>query len=285
MAQSVVSFQSHVSCGYVGNSAAAFSLQCLGVEVWPVHTCQLSAHAGHPWARGSLHPLEEVTALVEGLRDGGILDGVQGVLSGYLSQAGMAQVVRQAVLAARPALFLCDPVMGDETAEGGGRLYTAPGIPQAVRTALVALAEVMPPNRFELSLLTGQPMGDIAATLAAARTLAALGPRWVVVTSLPLAGGRVGCLAFDANTDAAWVVGTPRLETLCPVQGGGDVVSALLLGHLLQGQPLPQALSLAVSALFAVLERGLTPPHGALPLVAAREALTAPPRLFAADPL
>ena len=43
----ILSIQSHVAYGHVGNDAAVFPLQRMGVEVWPIHTVQFSNHTGY----------------------------------------------------------------------------------------------------------------------------------------------------------------------------------------------------------------------------------------------
>lgn len=280
----VLSVQSHVAFGHVGNSAAVFPLQRLGFEVWPVHSCQLSNHTGYPTARGRVFGAEHVEEVLAGLAERGALAGCGGVLSGWLGGAGVGEAIAgavESVRAGRPdALYLCDPVMGDDTL-CGERLYCAADIPAFVLARLVPLADVLTPNRFELATLAGAPVRTAAEAVEAARALLVRGPRLVVVTSLPGgAEGTISCLAVTA--DAAWRVDTPRVPLETPVNGAGDMLAALVLGHLLRGSDPAEALSLAVSAVHAVIAETLRQGARELQMIGAQAAFAAPPVVFPA---
>src|SRR5271168_4549251 len=162
----VLSIQSSVAFGHVGNAAAVFPLQCLGHEVWPIDTVRFSNHPGHGQFRGRITPPAELAELLDGLQTLGLFARTDAVLSGYLGDPGTAELVArtvEAVKRANPAaLYLCDPVMGD-----GDRLFVKPEIPDLMRDRLVPLADIVTPNCFELDLLTG-----IKATREAAHALA-----------------------------------------------------------------------------------------------------------------
>lgn len=282
-APAVLSVQSHVSFGHVGNSAAVFPLQRLGFEVWPVHTCQLSNHTGYPSVRGRVFDAAHVEEVLAGLDERGALAACAGVLSGWLGGAAVGAAIAGAVArvrALRPGtLYLCDPVMGDDapgTAPGeDGRLYCAADIPAFILERLLPLADVVTPNRFELATLAGGPVRTAAEAVAAARRLLVRGPRLVVVTSLP--GGTadtMSCLAVVA--DGAWQVDTPWVDLAAPVNGAGDMLAALLLGHLLRGAPPPEALARAVSAVHAVIAATARSGERELSLIAAQDAFAAP---------
>ncbi len=113
----VLSISSHVAYGHVGNSAAAFALQRLGIEVWPVHTVGYSNHPGYGRHRGAVASAAEIAGIVAGLDDIGVLAGCDAVLSGYLGRAETGAAVRDAVTLAKRrnphAVYPCDPMMGD----------------------------------------------------------------------------------------------------------------------------------------------------------------------------
>jgi len=278
----ILSFQSAVSFGHVGHSAALLPLQRLGFEVWPIDTVQFSNHPGHGRCAGSVFPGARAAELVEGLDAIGALDGIDAVLSGYLGEAETGAAVLDAVTRirrARPgALYLCDPVMGDE----GGGLYVRPGIPEVFGRSLVPAADIVTPNRFELGILTGRSIFSPPDAVEASRQLLALGPKAVVVTSLDPHPGTIACLGVEAG--GAWVVETPILDFAVAPNGAGDLLSALLLGRLLEGRPLPEALSLAVSSLFGVLSATRSLGRRELALVAAQEVFARPPQVFPARP-
>ncbi|MQX35809.1 pyridoxal kinase [Roseospira navarrensis] len=278
----VLSIQSHVSAGHVGNAVAVPALQFLGRDVWPVHTVLFSNHPGHGAFQGGAVPPDLVAACLRGLADHAAWPAREAVLSGYLGQPGTAEAVAEVVDAARAdraALpYLCDPVMGDT----GPGLYVDDAIPEAMRRLLIPRATIATPNRFELEVLTGRPCPDLAATVEAARTLSALGPPVVVVTSVDAPDGpepsAARCLVTAGG--AAWVVASPRLRFPQAPNGAGDLLAALFLHHWLL-DPRPQvALSAAVSGLFAVLEATVPTGGRELALLAGRAAMAEPARVW-----
>ncbi|HTH17317.1 MAG TPA: pyridoxal kinase PdxY [Magnetospirillum sp.] len=273
----ILSLQSSVAYGYVGNSAAMFPLQRLGFEVIAVNTVQFSNHPGYGHWGGTVLEAEHVRAVVDGLEHVGALAECHAVLSGYLGDAATGPAVLEAVArvrAHRPqALFLCDPVMGDDT----GGLYVRAGIPEFLSEQLLPAADIVTPNRFELERLSGLPAATLAEAVEAARALLAHGPRVVVATSIADGSG-IACLAVTA--DGAWAVRTPRLPFDPPVSGAGDTLAALLLAHLMRGEDAPEALSLAVSSLYGVLDKTYALHRRELALVQAQGEIATPSRLF-----
>lgn len=274
----ILSFQSAVAFGHVGNSAAIFALQRLGLDACPVDTVQFSNHPGYGVWRGGAHPAVALSEVVEGLDGAGLLESFGAILSGYLGQAETGAVVAEAVRRLRHhhpgAPYLCDPVMGDE--DGG--LYVAEGIPEVFARTLLPLADIATPNRFELGMLTGRSIAGVADAIQASRLLLERGTGAVVTTSLTAGDGMIGCLAV--NAEGAWMVRTPLLRFATAPNGGGDTLSALLLAHRLKGRDLPEALSMAVSSLYGVLERTRAAGGRELALVAGQDEIALPTRFF-----
>jgi len=278
----ILSIQSGVACGSVGNAAAAFCLRRAGHEVWPVDTVSFSNHPGHGRYRGEVRPAKAVAEIVDGLADLGVLGRCQAVLGGYMGTAATARVVLDAVRrvkAARPrALFCCDPVMGDR--ESGA--YVAEDLVAAFRDESVPAADILAPNHFELELLTGRPLPSLGDVIDAARGLIDRGPALVVVTSVIAADMPNGSIATLAVTTAgAWGVTTPRLEFTA--RGAGDALAALFLGHRLDGAEPPAALAGAVSSVFAIITATAEAEAPELEFVSAQKAIVDPPRVFAAE--
>jgi pyridoxine kinase len=276
----ILSIQSAVSYGHVGNSAAIFPLQRLGFEVWPVNTLHFSNHTGYGNWRGKVFEPAFVADLVEGIAERGALPHCAAILSGYLGDPAIGDVVLNAVLrvkAANPsALWCCDPVMGDV----GTGLYVRPGIPEFFRERAVPVADLLTPNRFELEQLAGGTIGSLGDTIAAAQVLIAKGPRAVLVTSLERSEaprGTVEMLAVDAG--AAWLVATPRVPL--SVNGAGDAASALFLGNFLKERNIETALGATASAIFAIIAATQRAGERELQLVAAQDEIVAPSRRFA----
>ncbi|WP_134676723.1 pyridoxal kinase PdxY [Ectopseudomonas khazarica] len=278
----VLSIQSHVAWGHVGNAAAVFPLQRLGFEVLPIHTVQFSNHTGYGQFRGQVFGAEHIRDVLLGLRERGVLPRLAAVLSGYLGDADSGRVILEAVGEIRqhnPALrYLCDPVMGDV----GRGVFVNPAIPDFLRDQAIPCATIITPNQFEFELLTGSQPASLQEAVKVARQLRGRGPDVVIVTSLATADipeDELGTLAV--NGEGVWLVTTPRLALHPLPNGMGDVFSATLLGRLLAGQALPQALELATATLYALVERTA---QGArdLPLVAAQEQIVEPVRAFLA---
>lgn len=286
--RNILSIQSWVSYGHVGNAAAVFPLQRLGFEVWPVHTVQFSNHTGYGAWTGTVFPPEHVAEIIDGIEARGVLPECAAVLSGYMGSEGTVGAVVGAVRrvrAAHPgALYLCDPVMGDV----GRGVFVRPELPELIRTQAIPEADIVTPNQFELELLTGRTVGTLDDALEAARALRESlregGPRIVVVTSLVRADAPADVIETLAVTgDGAWLCRTPLLPLDPPRNGTGDAIAALFLGHYLRGGDAGQALGLSMSALYALLD--LTHRNGTreIQLVAAQDEYARPSRVFEAE--
>jgi pyridoxine kinase len=271
----ILSLSSSVACGHVGNSALTLPLQRLGFQVVAVNSVQFSNHPGHGTFGGDVFTPAHVDRVIDGLDRAGFLAGYDGILSGYLGEADNGAALRR-ILAANPqALYLCDPVLGDD-----GRSYVRPGIAEFLAGPALAAARILTPNPFELASLSGAPVSGLDQAVAAARTLVAQGPEIVVVTSLDVDGDAI-CAAITAKD--CWLVRTPRLPFAHPVNGAGDLLAGLILAERLRGADVPAMLGHAVSRLFAVLERTLQAGSRELALIAAQDAVITPPRMFVAQ--
>jgi pyridoxine kinase len=270
----VLSVQSWVACGNVGNTAALFPLQRLGCETWSLNTVAFSNHTGYERWRGDTVPASQIATLFEGIAELGVLPHCDAVLSGYLGEAETGPVLLDIVARVKEAnpraLFCCDPVMGDV----GLGYYVRTGIPEFYRDCALALADVVTPNRFELECLSGSPVRNLAEARDAVAALRQLGPEIVLATSLEIDPNRVAVLA--AGPDGVWAVETPRL----PIEatGCGDAVAALFLGWLLTGKSVPDALATTIAAIYGVIEATMRSPRGELALVAAQDELVSPSR-------
>jgi pyridoxine kinase len=277
----VLSVQSAVAYGHVGNSAAVFPLQRLGIAVWPVNTVLFSNHTGYGDWRGPVLPAEDVAEIILGIEDRGVLGDCDAVLSGYLGDASLGRVVLDALVrvkAENPSvIYCCDPVMGD----AGRGFFVRPGIPEFVRDRAVPAADVITPNQFELEFLTGMSIGTIEDALEAADRVRVLGPGVVLITSLRRKDAPEGTVEMLAVTGrGAWLVETPLLPL--EVNGAGDAVCALFLAHILGGGDPAEALWKAASSIHAVLESTLRAGAREIQLVRAQDGIVDPPRRFPA---
>jgi pyridoxine kinase len=275
----ILSIQSHVAYGHVGNSAAVFALQRLGCEVWPVHTVQFSNHTGYGAWKGEVFSAGMIDAVVAGIADRGVLASCDGVLSGYVGSLDTGAAILAAVgkvKAANPAAaYCCDPVIGNR-ARG---VFVRSGMSEFFRDRAVPAAQIVTPNHFELDRLTGRDTADMAQVTAAIAALHARGPRAILVTSVAASetpAGHVDVLASDGA--ALYLVRTPRLATAG--NGAGDLIAALFLYHYLRSGSVAEALMRATSSVFGVLRRTFAAGAAELALIAAQEELVAPSELF-----
>ena len=276
----ILSIQSAVAYGHVGNSAAVFPLQRIGVEVLPVYTVNFSNHTGYGSWRGPLISPDDVRDVILGIEERGVLGEIDVVLSGYQGSDGIGDVILDAVArvkSANPdAVYSCDPVMGN--AKSG--CFVAPAIPILLRERVVPNADIITPNQFELGFLTGTEPGDLDSTLASVDAARAMGPRTVLVTSVERPdrpGGTIEMLAVD---DAgAWMVQTPHIPM--KANGSGDVTAALFTAHYRSSRDAASALAKTVSSVYDLLQLTYDSGQRELQLVEAQEFYAHPREQFA----
>ncbi|MHC2334954.1 pyridoxal kinase PdxY [Bradyrhizobium sp. USDA 4454] len=256
---SVISIQSQVAWGHVGNSAASFPIQLHGIDVVAVPTTLLSNRPGYPTIRGRVLDVQLVADLLRGVEERGVVEGARMILSGYLGSADIATEVAEFVARAKaqnPALlYCCDPVLGDR--DRG--MFVRPDIPPLVRDQLCPLADIITPNHFEFEFLCGGRVATTDDVVTQARALMARGPATIVVTSAELAGtphSEIETLAIErtqSGKTCAWRVRTPRVP-ISP-SGTGDLFAALFAAARVRGLATPEALSHAASGIHGVLQR------------------------------
>jgi len=275
----VLSIQSAVAYGHVGNSAAVFPLQRIGVEVMPVYTVNFSNHTGYGAWRGPLIAPDDVREVIAGLEDRGAFPGIDVVLSGYQGSEGIADVILDAVArikAANPeAIYSCDPVMGN--AKSG--CFVAPAIPVLLRDRVVPAADLITPNQFELGYLTGTEPGSLESTLESVDLARAMGPRTVLVTSVERPDrddGTIEMLAVDDR--GAWIVQTPMLPM--KANGSGDVTAALFTAHYRRTGDAADALARTASSVFDLLANTHESGERELRLVESQESYANPRMQF-----
>lgn len=276
----ILSIQSAVAYGHVGNSAAVFPLQRIGVEVLPVYTVNFSNHTGYGAWRGPLISPDDVRDVITGIEERGVFSEIDVVLSGYQGGEGIADVILDAVArvkAANPdAVYACDPVMGN--AKSG--CFVAPAIPVLLRERVVPAADIITPNQFELGFLTGTEPSDLDSTLASADAARAMGPSTVLVTSVErpdrpvLEGGGETIEMLAVTDDGAWIVQTPRIPM--KANGSGDVTAALFTAHLRETGDAATALARTTSSVWDLLRTTFDSGQRELQLVEAQEFYAAP---------
>lgn len=276
----ILSIQSAVAYGHVGNSAAVFPLQRIGIEVLPVYTVNFSNHTGYGSWGGPMISPDDVAAVISGIEARGAFPDIDVILSGYQGGEGIADVILDAVArvkAANPAaVYACDPVMGN--AKSG--CFVAPAIPVLLRERVVPAADIITPNQFELGFLTGTEPADLESTLASADLARAMGPRTVLVTSVERPDRPEGTIEMLAVTDAgAWIVQTPHIPM--KANGSGDVTAALFTAHYRATGDAATALAKTTSSVYDLLRMTYESRQRELQLVEAQEFYAHPAEQFA----
>lgn len=262
MPPTVISIQSQVVHGHVGNSAAVLPLQARGLTVAAVPTTLLSNTPHHETMRGRVLEPELVGDLLRGVEERGLIETSRYIVSGYLGSRANGEVVAAFVKRARqinPAItYICDPVMGD--ADLG--VFVADQVVECIRTSLVPLADLLTPNQFELGLMTQRPLGTWEDLEAAARQTRALRGGRLVVTGCRFPDTPEGLLenvVCDGNTEAGadsyTRLASPRLP-IVPV-GTGDLFTSILTANLTRGRNLASAAQNAAAVVLDVLRRTL----------------------------
>ena len=280
----ILSIQSHVAYGHVGNASAVFPMQRLGVSVWPIHTVQFSNHTGYGAWKGRVFEGGMIEEVMEGIAERGVLPSCDGVLSGYMGSADIGHAILHSVervRAANPkALYCCDPVMGDV----GRGVFVRPGIPEFMREQAVPAADIVTPNQFELELLTDIEVRTIADAHRAVETLRDAGPKVVLVTSLTTdetPDDAIDLMAADAK--GAFRVRTPKLDV--SVNGAGDAIAALFFVHYMREDSAAAALAKASASIYGLLKRTKEAGSREILTVAAQDEFVTPTHQFVPEKL
>ena len=278
----ILSLQSHVAYGHVGNDAAVFPLQRLGHEVWAVHTVQFAAHTGYGPPKGQVFDACHITDVIEGIAARDDFSSCEAVLSGYMGSCEIGKAILDAVAHVKAAnsnaLFACDPVLGDV----GKGFFVKPDMPDFMREHVVPHADLVTPNLFELEALTGTTCKTLDDTKHALRVLHEKGPRVILLTSAVIdhtPPDSIDMMVSDMR-DILYVR-TPRLP-FSP-NGAGDLTAALFLSSYLKTRKAGDALAYAASAVHAILQATWNKGGGELALIAAQEALIHPPHVFTSE--
>lgn len=254
MKTSIISIQSQVVHGHVGNSAAVLPMQARGLNVAAVPTTLLSNHPGYETMRGRVLEPELVEDLLRGVEERGLIETSRYIVSGYLGSRAIGEVVAAFVKRARrinPAIiYICDPVMGDSNLG----VFVADQVIECLLDHLIPLADLLTPNQFELGLMTqSQPQSWSALEAEANKTRKVRGAR-LIITGCTLddtPDGSLENIVFDDDVTLRLV--SPRLP-IVPV-GTGDLFTGLVTANLAHGRSLAEATKNAADVVLAVLGR------------------------------
>jgi pyridoxine kinase len=301
----VLSIQSHVVHGYVGNKAAVFPLQLLGFDVDFINSVHFSSHTGYKhFPHGEVMNGNQLRTILKGLEDNGLLEDIGYMLTGYIGSISFLEAVLDVLKTVKthnPNLrFVCDPVMGDN-----GKFYVPQELAKVYQDVVIPQADVVTPNQFEAEQLTGIKVNSMLTAKRACEALHAMGPSIVFITSAIMedqdggasknisifASKRISSSKSETNNKTDTVYEMWRIE--CPLipgnfTGTGDVTASLLLGHLAKtSDDLPVVMEKVINTMYVLIDRthkakGLTVQSTKLKLIQSKDIIESPPTTFKA---
>lgn len=243
----ILSVQSHVVSGYCGNKSAVFPLQLLEFEVDVINSVQLSNHTQYKVAKGQKFSGQDLSTLHEGLAANNLLSLYDFVLSGYIGDFTFVQSLSKLIADIKKTRadnglkcsYTFDPVLGDDAT--GFYVPDGERVADNYKKLLLPLADIITPNRFEVSALTGVEIDTSSSSvldqaLEAVKALHAQGPKIVVITSMEadIFNGQLVCILShkpdDNGTYKSFMIKIPKFD--CAFTGTGDLFAALLTGWL-----------------------------------------------------
>lgn len=254
----ILSIQSHVSYGYVGNKAATFPLQSLGFEVWPINTVQFSNHTGYGHWQGDVCTAEHIRSIIQGLISLDLAKQCDAILSGYIGDKEIGGVILETVQQFRQInpqlIYLSDPVMATPN---GKACFVKPDIPDFFRHQSLSKASIMTPNHFEAEFLYGKKINNVNDLKNAADFFHNQGILIIIITSLNLKekitpSSVKNPTAFLSNKQEQWFATMPNAQAM--FNGSGDLFSALYLGHFLLSHDALMAFRLALNKTYQVIQ-------------------------------
>lgn len=244
----ILSIQSHVVSGYVGNKSAVFPLQLLGFEVDAINSVQLSNHSGYKVFKGQVLNDKDLEELINGLVQNN-LDNYTHLLTGYVGSASflkkIAEVIRILKHKNPNLIYVCDPVMGDN-----GKMYVPEALKEIYREEIVPLADIVVPNQFELELLSNIEINTMSELQDAITVLHKIGPQTVAVSSTEI-NDKLTAIISTNKENKLIKINIPKIPA--SFTGSGDLFAALFLAHTYLQNDMKTALEKTVNSLYSVL--------------------------------
>ncbi|EGQ8485725.1 pyridoxal kinase PdxY [Vibrio parahaemolyticus] len=252
--KSILSIQSHVVYGHAGNSSAVFPIQRMGIDAWPIHTVQYSNHTQYEqgW-KGQKFCSDDIRTLLHGLDNINTLGECGAVLSGYQGSPdqckAVADVVRSVKESNHNAIYVCDPVMGDP--DKG--CIVADGVREEITQSLLPISDVIVPNQYELTAMTGVEIHSVYDAVTACKEALKLGPKIVLVKHLHSIDSDMFSMIL-ATPKACYLTQRPNIEFKQQPVGVGDLISAVFTACLMKNMSPTVAFRHTNNAIYGVLD-------------------------------
>lgn len=248
----ILSIQSHVVYGFVGNKAATFPLQTMGIDVWPINTVQFSNHTGYGKWRGQIMSGAHLQEVIDALFELGVLDQCEAVISGYIGSREIGEVIYSNVERIKQhkndVIYLCDPVIGDF----GRGVFVKPEVEEFFKGALGG--DIVTPNHFEAELLTGINIDSLQSAAKACNAIHERGIKTVVITSLRLPDKKDQINILLSEDGELHLVSHQLYDFAVSPNGTGDLFAAVFIGNYLRSKTFKTALELSAKQVHSVMK-------------------------------
>jgi pyridoxine kinase len=238
----ILSIQSHVAYGYVGNKAAVFPLQSMGYDVCPINTVQFSNHTGYGKWQGEIFDAKHIIKIANGIEDIGQAHKCKAILSGYMGSKEICEAVQKIVKKYKSInpdlLYLCDPVMG------GNTCHVKSEVVDFFKEGL--LADIITPNQYEAEILSNIKINNINDLKAIATYFHEKEIKIVVITGIAISEKPDMLFIFVSDNKNQYIIKTEEYNFSPPINGTGDLLSALFLGYYLKTKDVGKSLQYSV---------------------------------------
>ncbi|XP_065203585.1 pyridoxal kinase-like isoform X2 [Planococcus citri] len=251
----VLSIQSHVVYGYVGNKCATFPLQLLGFDVDAINSVQLSNRPGYRVSQGQVLNEKDLDDLIEGIAANNLDTSYTHLLTGYVRNSSLLKAIEKVVCSLKRKnpnlIYVCDPVLGDN-----GRLYLPEDFVPIFRESIIPMADIIAPNQFELEILSEMKVDTLEKTLQAIDVLHNKGCKIIVISSATYSDSNTLTTVAshkDGSIEKRAMIEIPKLKAT--FAGTGDLFSALFLAWMSKSNDISIALENTVSTVYNVISR------------------------------
>uniref|UniRef100_A0A336MVE1 Pyridoxal kinase n=1 Tax=Culicoides sonorensis TaxID=179676 RepID=A0A336MVE1_CULSO len=252
----VLSIQSHVVHGYVGNKSATFPLQLLGFEVDAINSVQFSCHTGYKVFKGQVLNETELDEVFNGLVANDLQSMYSHLLTGYVGNVNFLRHIGGIIKKLResnPTLtYVCDPVMGDDDF-----MYVPKELLPVYRDEIIPLSNITTPNQFEAELITDVKIKSEDDVWKACNWFHEKGVGTVALSSTNL-GNSDELLAYlsykQGSDEQKYRLSIPKVEGI-RFTGTGDLFAALYLAHSSNIDDKGKAFENTIASLQAVVRK------------------------------
>ena len=249
----ILSIQSNVIYGHVGNAASLPMYHACGIAAEHLDTVRLAAHPGYGTSERDVTSADIMSALFLDYLSLPLDEPLQAVHTGYFvtkeQVTATADFIKKLKERTPDIAILVDPVFGDK-----GRIYVAEDVVEAITNELLPQASIITPNQFELSYLAGNEVRHAKDAEEALDKMAQKYDAMIIATGV-LDADRVQDIAICG--DVFYHHQAPALVS--GVSGTGDAFSALFLASYLTGKSPKEALDTASSLTHHMVKNSKSP--------------------------